>query len=181
MATPGFTQAAPGARVLTTGTTTEVAANELLKGDHRQVEGWFAEFDRAESLARRQTLADQICKALQVHMVIEEEIFYPAFLDAVGDEPLYDAAESAHADAKEVIADIQACDAGDDVSFDLLVKSLARMIQRHVTDEEQHGGLFDEAQQSELDMHELGARLERRKLELMDDRTTDEGYDEAVL
>lgn len=181
MASTDFTNAAPGARVLSSGTTAQIDAVELLKGDHRQVEGWFAEFDKAEGLARRQALAELICKALAVHMQIEEEIFYPAFRAQVGDEPLYDDARTAHAEAREVMAEIRSCDAGDDTSFDALVRQLALMIERHVTDEEQHGGMFDEAQQSDMDLYELGGRLERRKLELMDDRSTDEGYDEAVL
>ena len=54
------------------------------------------------------------------------------------------------------------------------------MIERHVTDEEQSGGMFDEARQSGLDLYDIGARLEHRKVELMDDASTDRGYDEAV-
>ena len=56
----------------------------LLKADHRQVEGWFEEFEKARTNNRKQGLANQICEALKVHTTIEEEIFYPAFFEATG-------------------------------------------------------------------------------------------------
>ena len=188
MATPR-TSFGPGGTRIPVGRSTRVAegssataidAIELLESDHRHVEAWFAEFEQAPTVARRQDLAQRICRALRVHMRIEEEIFYPAFLDAVGDRPLHDDAEAAHEQARDVIADIEASDAGDDANFGILVQTLARMIERHVTDEEQPGGMFDEARQSDLDLYDLGARLEHRKLELMDDAATDAGYDAAV-
>jgi len=171
---------APGMHVAEGTPATAVDAVELLESDHRHVEAWFAEFETATTTARRQDLAERICHALRVHMQIEEEIFYPAFLDAVGDRPLHDDAEAAHAQARDVIADIETSDAGDDANFGILMQTLARMIERHVTDEEQPGGMFDEARQSDLDLYDLGARLEHRKVELMDDATTDAGYDAAV-
>jgi hemerythrin superfamily protein len=54
----------------------------LLKADHRQVEQWFEQFEKARDDDRKLTLATQICNALKVHTAIEEEIFYPAFLEA---------------------------------------------------------------------------------------------------
>ena len=56
----------------------------LLKADHRQVEEWFGEFEKARDKKRKTQLAAQICKALKVHTQIEEEIFYPAFLEVYG-------------------------------------------------------------------------------------------------
>src|SRR5690606_34069882 len=45
----------------------------LLKADHREVEGWFKEFEKARSDDRKQELADKICRALRVHTQIEDE------------------------------------------------------------------------------------------------------------
>src|SRR6202012_5520525 len=72
----------------------------LLKADHRQVEGWFAQFGKSRSNTRRQQLADQICAALRVHTEIEEEIFYPAFLKATADKDMHHEAVVEHAGAK---------------------------------------------------------------------------------
>jgi hypothetical protein len=46
----------------------------VLKADHRQVEEWFEAFEAINSPTRKQKLAQQICKALEVHTQIEEEI-----------------------------------------------------------------------------------------------------------
>ena len=46
----------------------------LLKADHRQVEDWFSQFEKARDDDRKQRLATQICNALKVHTTIEEEI-----------------------------------------------------------------------------------------------------------
>jgi hypothetical protein len=59
----------------------------LLKADHRQVEGWFKQCAGARPSRKKQTLASQICAALRVPTTIEEEIFYPAFLQATKDHP----------------------------------------------------------------------------------------------
>ena len=53
-------------------------AIKLLKDDHKEVKALFDAFDKTEDDAKKQSLADEICKALSVHAQIEEEIFYPA-------------------------------------------------------------------------------------------------------
>ena len=82
-------------------------AVELLKADHRQVEDWFSQFDKASSQSKKQTLATNICDALTVHTTIEEEIFYPAFIEATGDRDIHHEAVIEHAGAKKLIAEIQ--------------------------------------------------------------------------
>ena len=72
----------------------------LLKADHRQVESWFDQFEKAKSSARKGQLANTICEALIVHTEIEEEIFYPAFLQATEDKDLHHEAVVEHAGAK---------------------------------------------------------------------------------
>ena len=65
----------------------------LLKADHRQVAQWFGQFEKTKSDQRKLDLATRICNALVVHTTIEEEIFYPAFLDATEDRDLHHEAE----------------------------------------------------------------------------------------
>lgn len=163
------------------GTETTVNAIELLKADHRQVEAWFEEFERTDDPARKQQLADDICKALEVHAEIEEEIFYPEFLRATADDELHHEAVVEHEGAKELIAKIRESGGaeGDDY-FDARVKVLSEMIKHHVKEEEQEGGMFDEAAKSDMDLDALGGDLEQRKLELMEGADTDAGYDAAV-
>ena len=144
---------------------TPTDAIALLKADHRQVEEWFEQFEKAEGAERKQELATQICEALKVHATIEEEIFYPAFLEATDDTDLHHEAEIEHDGAKKLIAEIEALSA-DDEYFAPMVKVLSEMIKHHVKEEEQPKGMFSEARDSKMDLEALGEQLAARKAEL---------------
>jgi len=137
----------------------------LLKADHRQVEKWFKEFDKARIASRKKKLATQICSALRVHTTIEEEIFYPAFLASTKDEDLHHEAEIEHDGAKKLIASIESS-GPDDEYYDARVTVLSEMIKHHVKEEEQPGGMFAEARKSDMDLDRLGERMQARKAQL---------------
>jgi hemerythrin superfamily protein len=138
----------------------------LLKADHRQVEGWFEQFESTRSDDRKKKLAEQICLALEVHTKIEEEIFYPAFLEATEEVDMHHEAEVEHSGAKKLIAEIKAS-GPDDEYYDAKVKVLSEMIKHHVKEEEQRDGMFAQARQSDMDLKQLGEQLAARKSELM--------------
>ena len=140
-------------------------AISLLKADHRQVEAWFSEFDGARSASKKQQLAAKICQALIVHTTIEEEIFYPAFLEATEDKDTHHEAVVEHAGAKQLIREIQGMSPQDEY-FDAKVTVLSEMIKHHVKEEEQPGGMFAEAKKSDMDLAGLGEQLLERKREL---------------
>lgn len=139
-------------------------AIKLLKADHKEVKGWFADYEKTDDDARKQALADQICKALTVHAQIEEEIFYPAAYDALDDDDLLDEAEVEHASAKDLIAQIEASKVGEPL-FDAKVTVLGEYIDHHVEEEESE--LFPECRDSDMDLKALGEALATRKAELM--------------
>lgn len=136
----------------------------LLKADHRQVEAWFSQFTRTKNQQKKRQIAIHICDALTVHATIEEEIFYPAFIEATGDKDTHHEAVVEHAGAKKLIAEIQA--APDDDYYDAKVTVLSEMIKHHVKEEEQPGGMFSEAKKSDMDLQALGEQLLARKQEL---------------
>jgi hemerythrin superfamily protein len=137
----------------------------LLKADHRQVEDWFSQFEKTRSESKKQRLADSICQALTVHTTIEEEIFYPAFIEATGDKDTHHEAVVEHDGAKKLIAEIEDMSAADDY-FDAKVTVLSEMIKHHVKEEEQTGGMFAEARKSDMDLAALGEALLARKQQL---------------
>jgi hemerythrin superfamily protein len=137
----------------------------LLKADHRQVEKWFREFDKANEGARKVKLATNICNALKVHTQIEEEIFYPAFLEASDEKDIHHEAEIEHKGAKRLIADIESSRPSDDY-YDAMVTVLSEMIKHHVKEEEQPGGMFAKARRSDMNLDALGQRMKSRKDEL---------------
>jgi hypothetical protein len=140
----------------------------LLKADHREVEGYFEAFEKARSDDRKQQLAEKICRALTVHATIEEEIFYPAFLEATEEEDLHHEAAVEHDGAKKLIAEIESSGPDDDY-YDAKVTVLSEMIKHHVNEEEKRDGLFAKSRQSEMDLEALGEQLAARKAELMND------------
>ena len=141
----------------------------LLKADHKQVAEWFEQFESARSDQSKQALAQQICTALTVHATIEEEIFYPAFLDATGETDLHHEAEIEHEGAKNLIAEIEGAGPGDEY-FDAKVTVLAEMIRHHVNEEEKRDGMFAKAKQSDMDLESLGEQLQARKEEMTDEK-----------
>jgi hemerythrin superfamily protein len=137
----------------------------LLKADHREAEDLFEQFEKARDADRKQRLATQVCNALKVHTKIEEEIFYPAFLEATDETDIHHEAEVEHEGAEKLIAEIEASSPDDDY-FDAKVKVLSEMIKHHVKEEEKPGGMFSKSRDSDMDLQALGEQLAARKAEL---------------
>jgi hypothetical protein len=156
-------------------------AISLLKKDHREVSALFKKFESAKS--EKGAIAAEVCKLITVHAQIEEELFYPAARDALEDddegEKLLDEAEVEHASAKELIAQIEDSEEGDDL-FEAKVTVLGEYIEHHVKEEENE--LFPKVSKTDLDLEQLGRKLEGRKTELLADAggEDEEGDDEAA-
>jgi hemerythrin superfamily protein len=144
---------------------TATNAVTLLKADHKQVKAWFKDYEATEANPKKARLAQQICQALTVHTRIEEEFFYPASREVLKgeDEAMVDEAVVEHAGAKDLIAQIEAMEVGDDL-FDAKVKVLGEMIDHHVEEEETE--FFPAVQKTDLNLEALGARMAARKQEL---------------
>lgn len=142
-----------------------IDAVTLLKAEHRRVAEWFKDYDSARSDVDKQELALFICEALRLHAALEEEIFYPAFLRATGDPIAFETAVHEHSDAERLIEQILESSPVDEL-FDSKIRILADVIAQHVQEEECAGGMFDEAEDSQMDLHALGRRLQERRQEL---------------
>ena len=137
----------------------------LLKQDHREVEGWFDEYEQLEDDAEKLELFNRIALALKVHTTIEEEIFYPEERGDV-EEDMLDEAYVEHDGAKKLIAEIEAMKPGEEF-YDAKVKVLGEYIKHHVKEEEQPGGIFAQAKKGDEDLDAMGERMKARKEELM--------------
>lgn len=140
-------------------------AIRLLKADHKEVEGWFDEYEQLEDNSEKLALFNQIALALKVHTAIEEEIFYPEERGDV-EEDMLDEAYVEHDGAKKLIAEIEAMKPGEEF-YDAKVKVLGEYIKHHVKEEEQPGGIFAQAKKGDEDLDAMGERLQARKEELM--------------
>jgi iron-sulfur cluster repair protein YtfE (RIC family) len=124
---------------------------------------------RRSKIPAKEKLALKICLALTVHMQIEEEIFYPAAREAIENAELIDEATVEHASAKQLIAEIEEMDAGDEL-YDAKVKVLGEQMRHHV--EEEEDGLFPEIENSELDLEVLVKKMAERKAAILMETTT---------
>jgi hemerythrin superfamily protein len=144
-------------------------AIEMLTADHKEVKALFKQYDElVESEGdddAKQALAEEICQKLTVHATIEEELFYPAAREALGDdEDLVDEADVEHSTAKDLIAQLEAS-GPEDALYDAKVKVLGEYIEHHVKEEE--GEMFPKVKKGKLDSAAIGLEMADRKAELM--------------
>lgn len=135
----------------------------LLTSDHREVKDLFEQYEKLgdKAATKKKNIADEICTALTLHAMVEEEIFYPAVREAAKNaDDLMDEAEVEHASAKDLIAQIQEMDPEDDL-YDAKVKVLGEQIEHHVKEEEKE--MFPKAKKVGLDLAALADEMLRRK------------------
>ncbi len=135
-------------------------ATLLLDEDHNEVIRMFEQYKAAHDARRQQLLASQIAQALVVHMQIEEEIFYPAYQRATGDQEVLKDGLQEHKEARELLSKIEA-----DRQNAKLMLELEDAILHHVNDEREK--MFPKARKAGMNLMQLGEQLEARKAELM--------------
>ena len=140
-------------------------AIDLLKRDHADVKKAFKEFEKAkykDPNACKQFVAS-ICKAIDMHAKVEEEIFYPAVRERIKDDDLMNEAMVEHKSAKQLIAEIRGL-AGDDPMLKANATVLSEYINHHVKEEENE--MFPKARRLKLDLEGLAEKMLARKDEL---------------
>ncbi len=152
----------------------EADAVDLLTDDHLRVSALFKQYEKAAKKEapgeQRQSLAQAICAMLKAHTTIEEEIFYPAARAAGVEEDLLDEADIEHASAKDLIAQIESASADAD-HYDAKVKVLGEYITHHVVEE--HTEMFPKCRRAGMDLVNLRAEMESRKMALLPDEAPD--------
>lgn len=139
-------------------------ATVLLKTDHKRVSELFADYEEANSVKEKSQIAQQICNELTVHAQIEEEIFYPAVKKALKDKELIPEATVEHATLKSLVAQIEEEEPGGEM-YDAKIKVMKEYVKHHVKEEQNE--IFPKAKSTDLDMKALGAKLSKRKEELI--------------
>ena len=135
-----------------------------LRADHAHVRALFHAFamlGRDEETQRARVL-DELCDALVLHALLEDELFYPALRGAVDDSLLEDA-ELEHDSTRELIVQLATLFPNDDY-FDVTVAVLAEEVAHHVAQEETV--LFPALAHAGVDQAALGLRLHARRAQL---------------
>lgn len=139
-------------------------ALSLLMADHYHLHNLFAHFEHALSTTRKESLRDQICRELVVHMQIEEEILYPA-IEVSADHPLLlTEATVEHAGIKHLVGQLRQADVDQPTTM-ARMKVLSEYVAHHV--QEEHDAMFPMVRASSVDLAALGVRLATRHRELL--------------
>jgi iron-sulfur cluster repair protein YtfE (RIC family) len=144
-------------------------ALDLLIADHNRCRGLFARFKDANANDDADTMSDlflQILQELEVHMAIEEEIFYPMVRETNDDiSETVDEGEQEHHIAKVLLAEIKQLPDGTD-EWIAKVTVLRESVEHHIDEEE--SDLFPPLR-NRIDKDvwaEMTERFEARKAEL---------------
>ena len=152
-------------------------AISILKEDHERVEKLLDKLTATteRGVKTRRELLSEINAELRAHMMIEEEIFYPAFRDAAGrkaDERLYYEAKEEHRAADKVLADLRRADPAT-AAFGGKAKVLAELVKHHIGEEEKE--MFSRAREilGKEALVDLGERMMARKQAIESGRSWD--------
>lgn len=132
----------------------------LLEADHQRVESLYREFKSSGGdPAARLHMAQVICMELALHAMVEEEIFYPAFAQAIGDELLVERALKEHQHVKDLIARVPNAE-----NLDGAMEAIWRHTLEHV--EEERRDIFAKAKACGMELATLGGRIQTRRAEV---------------
>lgn len=140
-------------------------AIDLLRKDHAEVKKAFKQFEKAKYKDPQacKDFLGSICRDLEMHTMVEEEIFYPAVRAKIKDDDLMNEAQVEHNSAKQLIAELEKLP-GDDPMLKAHAQVLSEYVNHHVKEEE--GEMFPKAKRAKLDLEALGQQILQRKDEL---------------
>ena len=141
-------------------------AIKMLKDDHSKMKDLIREYADAghDAFKDKQRIADQVFAELEVHMALEEEIFYPAVkakTDEDGKSHVAEGAEEHHV-AKILIAELKTL-TPEDEAFGAKFKVLGENVEHHMKEEEDE--LLPDARKrlGHDGIEVLGAQMESRR------------------
>lgn len=137
----------------------------LLKHDHEMVKKLFHSISGSDG--NREGLFDKIRSALEIHTMIEEEIFYPAVAHAKSAQAKSEVkqAEEDHSKVKKILGRMEHLRPSDK-DWQMNLRELENDVDKHIQLEE--GEIFPEARKdlSDSQLSQIGQQLSTRKQQL---------------
>ena len=137
----------------------------MLRQQHRQIQQQFARYEQEMSESQWGVAVRDALTTLKMHMEVEEEVFYPAYLDATNDQERHHDAMVEHEAAKKLIEDIEYSDPADEY-FEAMMRVLFKIVRAHIVEAEAPGGMFDTARRAGIDLKKLATSLAAKQAEL---------------
>jgi iron-sulfur cluster repair protein YtfE (RIC family) len=135
---------------------------EMLKQDHRKVDGLFKQLEPTGDASTRQQLFTQLKQELDLHAQVEETILYPALKQSPKTQDITEEAYEEHAEVKQLLAQMQQTPPSD-ARFDELLAELRDGVEHHVEEEESE--MFVKAREalSAQQIEEITRRVQEAK------------------
>ena len=137
----------------------------MLKADHQRVKDLFAQYEAADNVNTKRTLADQVFRELDTHTQLEENVFYPTVNEETdaGPELVKDSLEE-HQTMKQLMMELRDM-AYDTDAFETKFRALLRTVAHHV--EEEEAEMFPLAEQELTDaLDEMKDEMQELKADL---------------
>jgi hemerythrin superfamily protein len=137
------------------------SATQIIRQDHKKVEGLFNKFEQTQGADAKRRLAENAMAELEVHAALEEEIFYPAVEREVEDAAsMISEAREEHQTVKRLIAELKGMEEADE-EFESQFSELVENVQHHVEEEENE--MLPKVEESSLDLNSLGDQMSKRR------------------
>ena len=135
------------------------SATQMIRQDHKKVEGLFNKFEQTQGADAKRRLAENAMAELEVHAALEEEIFYPAVEREIenGASMISEAREE-HQTVKQLIAELKGMEETDE-EFESQFSELVENVQHHVEEEENE--MLPKVEESSLDLNSLGVQMSK--------------------
>ncbi|MFL6662571.1 MAG: hemerythrin domain-containing protein [Rhizobacter sp.] len=138
---------------------------KMIRMDHTHVMLLAHKYSASAPPDKKRAIVTAVCRALEVHAQLEEEIFYPALREEAGDNEVLLRAKPEHDDMRHLIESLRGMEP-EDAQYDGRFMALIRTVMHHVADEETVLLPAAEASMPER-LNELGAQMTQRRMKLV--------------
>lgn len=137
----------------------------MIRLDHTHVLAAFHRYGSETSWWRKRAIVTSVCRALEIHAQLEEEIFYPALARIAPTDETLKKSQPEHDEMREVIAKLRGM-GPENAAYDSLFMELMRDTLHHVADEETR--LLPLAERAlGPEFRALGSDMMRRRMQLL--------------
>ena len=140
-------------------------ALQMLREDHRKMRELFRQFEDAQGTAMKRSIADTALVELNIHSVLEEEIFYPAMRRQGNASEMVRRAEEEHKTVENLMDELMKMDASD-LTFEAKFHVLYENVKTHM-DEEEAEMMPRAAEAGMARLERLGEQMAERKQALL--------------
>lgn len=118
-------------------------AIELLRADHGRIRELFQALTRTRrvEVREREALVKRLKEALEIHLLIEEKVFYPVCHEYAGMRARVEGLEEGHGFIRRVLGDLLLYEVDSD-EWMLVFVLLQETVDGHFAEEEGEGGVF---------------------------------------